>query len=293
MLACGTQVTDLSSELEGTVNKALEETSADVKANTKFIEFAQDCAANGQGVTIDKDKKLVCADTNPTAAADAECDDANEGRVSIRAAEIGGLKLPASFVCYNKVWVSFSKQLSADAKALGLSQNTAATSCNQIKAIKPTSPNGLYWVEQNGDNGAKIQVMCIMDDKYDGGGWQLLLTLTHHQNMFHGSKHPLGFGNVNGDTPSLNNAYAKNWVDINQPAKGDDFLLINSGNLWKRMVMTFDFCGWDSTDNGVCTGGHGTYAKGQIYNEDGSKVPCGNAGCWSVQSLLNLTKLVT
>ena len=39
------------------------------------------------------------------AAADADCDDSTEGRISIRSQEVGGTKLPKAWVCYAKKWV--------------------------------------------------------------------------------------------------------------------------------------------------------------------------------------------
>ena len=78
----------------------------------------------------------------------------------------------------------------------------------------------------------------------------------------------------------MRNAYARNWVNVNKPVKGDDFLIINNQGQWKRLVLDADFCGWDSTNAGVCAGCHGTYGRGQIYNEDGSKVKCGGQKCW-------------
>ena len=62
--------------------------------------------------------------------------------------------------------------------------------------------------------------------------------------------------------------YANNWVGVNKPKVGDEFLMIAKGTgKWKTFTMTHTHCGWRSNSNGVCNGCHGTYAKGQIYDE--------------------------
>ena len=160
----------------------------------------------------------------------------------------------------------------------GKTDGNKGKSCKDILRINPSAESGKYFVTQS--NNAIYPVYCEMDSEYKGGGWQLLLTLTHPHRMFTGSRHPLGYTDVNANAPSVTGGYARNWNGVNMPQVNDEFLIRESGGQWKTFKMTHTHCGWASSSSGVCTGCHGTYAKGQIYNEDGSPVPCGENGCW-------------
>lgn len=58
----------------------------------------------------------------------------------------------------------------------GLTRARAATSASKIKQDYPTSGDGVYWIDLPGV-GPK-QTYCLMDNKYDGGGWMLALKAT-------------------------------------------------------------------------------------------------------------------
>lgn len=58
----------------------------------------------------------------------------------------------------------------------GSTQEKAATSAAAIKTIKPTSVDGVYWINLP-SVGAK-QIYCIMDSTYDGGGWMMAMKAT-------------------------------------------------------------------------------------------------------------------
>lgn len=59
---------------------------------------------------------------------------------------------------------------------MGLSSNYAANSALDIKLARPTAPDGVYWI--NLPIVGATQVYCLMDDKYDGGGWMLMMKAT-------------------------------------------------------------------------------------------------------------------
>jgi hypothetical protein len=121
-----------------------------------------------------------------------------------------------------------------------------------------------------------------MDATYRGGGWQLLMTSMHPRDMIGGSNHPMGSVNINQDAPTLTGKYTRNLVNVVKPAIGDEFMILQKEGKWKTFIMTHTFCGFNSRSSGVCNGCHGTYAKGQIYNEDNSKVNCGGAGKYNI-----------
>lgn len=58
----------------------------------------------------------------------------------------------------------------------GRTQARAATSALKIKQDYPSSTDGVYWIDVPGV-GPK-QTYCLMDTKYDGGGWMLALKAT-------------------------------------------------------------------------------------------------------------------
>jgi len=58
----------------------------------------------------------------------------------------------------------------------GLTAATAATSAKAIKAAYPASTDGLYYI--NLPTVGVQQVYCLMDSKYDGGGWMMAMKAT-------------------------------------------------------------------------------------------------------------------
>jgi hypothetical protein len=58
----------------------------------------------------------------------------------------------------------------------GLTSATAATSAKAIKAAYPASTDGLYYI--NLPTVGIQQVYCLMDSKYDGGGWMMAMKAT-------------------------------------------------------------------------------------------------------------------
>jgi len=155
-------------------------------------------------------------------------------------------------------------------------EGNPADSCAQILKLRPTSATGMYYVKQHNNN--KLRVLCNMDKKYYNGGWQLLITM-RSGNMHSGSIGPLTRAK-NGNSPSETNEYTRDWRSENRPKKGDEFLMISKKYGYRKFVMTYDFCGWDSRDRGVCSGCHGTFARGQIYDQNNKAENCGGQGCW-------------
>ena len=64
----------------------------------------------------------------------------------------------------------------------GLSSGTAATSAKAIQTAFPSSPDGVYWI--NLPTVGPTEIYCLMDSKYDGGGWMLALKAPETGNTF-------------------------------------------------------------------------------------------------------------
>jgi len=280
--------------LEGKSTATLAKVNSDSKEAIKELKAAQaslvktaDKAATGLADKIYKCVKQIQV-YNPTSD---KCE-ANP------AFPLGSSKLVAAASCAaiktadkteqtGQFWVLKNKQsvlVWCDMSGKGVefipnSQSRPAKSCAAFMKDFPNEKSGLYWVLQH--NNKAMKVYCLFDSKYRKGGWQLLLTLTDAKNMMKGWNHPLGAYPINLASPTLDKPYANNWVGVNKPNVGDEFLMIAKGTgKWKTFTMTHTHCGWRSNSNGVCNGCHGTYAKGQIYDEGGSKVNCGGGGCW-------------
>lgn len=89
----------------------------------------------------------------------------------------------------------------------GSSSATAATSAKQIKTDYPTSTDGVYWINVPGV-GAK-QTYCLMDSKYDGGGWMLALKATRGTTFSYAATYWTTANTLNPTDVSRNDADAK------------------------------------------------------------------------------------
>jgi uncharacterized protein YjdB len=58
----------------------------------------------------------------------------------------------------------------------GLSAGSAGVSAKAIKAAYPAATDGVYWITVPGVGA--VQTYCLMDSKYDGGGWMMALKAT-------------------------------------------------------------------------------------------------------------------
>jgi hypothetical protein len=58
----------------------------------------------------------------------------------------------------------------------GSSEGNAALTCSTLHDAHPNLPNGIYWVDPDGNDGLDaFQVLCYMDDQGDqGGGWTVV-----------------------------------------------------------------------------------------------------------------------
>ena len=77
----------------------------------------------------------------------------------------------------------------------------------------------------------------------DGGGWQLLLTLTEAQQQYAGSVSPF-LNDLNATKPSVTNPYSRDWTGIVDPTSGDQILIQNAVGEYVKFIVT-EWCGWD------------------------------------------------
>ena len=150
--------------------------------------------------------------------------------------------------------------------------NNPALDCKDLNKKVADAASGVYWIDPDGQGGqGAIPVYCDM--KTDGGGWTLMLTLTHPRDQYGGSVHPLAT-NLNVANPDPAKAYSRDWRPLIKPAKDTEFLIKNAGTAqWARFVVN-SFCGFDSTGTAPCTGCHGTYASGCVFDMSGKQVSC-------------------
>ena len=99
----------------------------------------------------------------------------------------------------------YAKRTASDGD--GLTSATAATSAAQIKTDYPASPDGVYWIDVPGV-GAK-QTYCLMDSKYDGGGWMLALKATRGTTFSYAATYWTTANTLNPTDVSRNDADAK------------------------------------------------------------------------------------
>lgn len=89
----------------------------------------------------------------------------------------------------------------------GLTQNTAAASAQAIKAAYPTATDGVYWIYLP-TVGPK-QVYCLMDSKYNGGGWMMAMKSTQSTTFSYDAAHWNTTSTLNPTDLTRNNADAK------------------------------------------------------------------------------------
>ena len=89
----------------------------------------------------------------------------------------------------------------------GLTSATAASSAKQIKTDYPASTDGIYWINVP-SVGAK-QTYCLMDSKYDSGGWMLALKATRGTTFNYAATYWTTANTLNPTDVTRNDADAK------------------------------------------------------------------------------------
>jgi len=89
----------------------------------------------------------------------------------------------------------------------GSSAANAATSAAAIKTLKPSSTDGVYWIDLP-SVGPK-QVYCIMDSNYDGGGWMMALKATRGTTFSYGSSYWTSTNTLNEGSFNIQDGDAK------------------------------------------------------------------------------------
>lgn len=89
----------------------------------------------------------------------------------------------------------------------GLTSATAAISAQAIKAAYPSATDGVYWIDLP-TVGPK-QVYCLMDSKYDGGGWMMAMKATTGTTFNYAANYWYTANTLNPTDVTRNNADAK------------------------------------------------------------------------------------
>jgi hypothetical protein len=89
----------------------------------------------------------------------------------------------------------------------GSSSEKAAVSALAIKHVKPSSPNGVYWI--NLPTVGPTQLFCIMDDWWDGGGWMMTMKATRGTTFSYNSGYWTSNNTLNPSDLNQNDGDAK------------------------------------------------------------------------------------
>jgi len=113
----------------------------------------------------------------------------------------------------------------------GLTQNTAAISAQAIKSAYPAATNGIYWIDLP-IVGPK-QIYCLMDSKYDGGGWMMAMKSSQSTTFNYAANYWNTANTLNPTDLTRNDADAK--YDVMNYFSAKDILAVwpdigNSGN---------------------------------------------------------------
>ena len=133
----------------------------------------------------------------------------------------------------------------------GLTSATAAPSALAIKNAYPSSTDGVYYIDL-GPTGGIQQVYCLMDSKYDGGGWMLAMKAAETGNTF-------GYASAywTSSTNNLNTASPSRLATLNTDAKYDVMNYYATGNdlmaLWPDVANSPSANG-STTNSGSISG---------------------------------------
>lgn len=99
----------------------------------------------------------------------------------------------------------------------GLTQYTAAVSAKAIKAAYPSATDGVYWIDL--PTVGIQQVYCLMDSKYDGGGWMMAMKATTGGTFNYAANYWYTANTLNPNELNRNDGDAKYDVMNYYPAK--------------------------------------------------------------------------
>jgi hypothetical protein len=159
---------------------------------------------------------------------------------------------------------------------LGSTSALAASSAQAILAAHPESSDGVYWI--NLPSVGATQVYCLMDNKWDGGGWMMMMKATRGGTFTYGSGHWTAVNTLNsclnrddadGKSHVMNYFAAKDMLAI-WPDIGEGGCIRNMNNwvwlqnnfygggaritpisMWNSVNRNFfqdalNYCGWGS-----------------------------------------------
>lgn len=139
----------------------------------------------------------------------------------------------------------------------GLTAATAALSAQAIKAAYPNATDGVYWI--NLPTVGVQQVYCLMDSKYDGGGWMLAMKATTGTTFNYSANYWYTANTLNATDLTRNDADAKYdvmnyfpvkdlfavWPDI--PNSGTESGSIDNLTNWTWLQNNFHSSGQSTT----------------------------------------------
>jgi hypothetical protein len=105
---------------------------------------------------------------------------------------------------------------------LGSTAALAATSAQAILAANPNASDGVYWI--NLPTVGATQIYCLMDSKWNGGGWMMMMKAGQTSTFPYSSGYWTGVNNLNPSDTTRNNADAK--YDVMNYFAGKDMMAI-------------------------------------------------------------------
>ncbi len=131
----------------------------------------------------------------------------------------------------------------------GSSADNAATTCKTLHAAEPSLPSGAYWIDPDGTGGGSASFRAWCDMATDGGGWTLLLSYDHHDDLVPGSPNLMTYS-WNTGTPDESSDYSRDWrvVPDSLFSNGSSEIMLKRVPTGSTMAFTItDWVGWDTT----------------------------------------------
>lgn len=117
---------------------------------------------------------------------------------------------------YNNIQVQNSTLRNSLTTSFGNCAENAATNASQIRELGGTTKDGVYYISCAG---VPKQIYCLMDSKYDGGGWMLLMKMIPGSTFQFSSQHWTNASVLNETSTNMTASDAKFEVFNTVPVK--------------------------------------------------------------------------